>query len=99
MIAPQIRQRPALAGVGREVDTAKQVAHGFYHGVSVPNAAPTPRDPASVGADLYGAAEALFALAGQFCAGVITENALSSADRLLVGTSRLILELRQRGRA
>lgn len=65
-------------------------------GIASPKLAPTPRDPLTIACDLHQAAEHLAEMAEDFAAGAFDRVTLSSADALLVGAGRLILELRQR---
>lgn len=74
-------------------------AQDGYHGVIRPSAPPLPRDAQSIAHDLRSAAECLGDLADNFELGHINEITLAGADRLLVGASRLIVELRMRERA
>lgn len=70
-----------------------------YCGITRPSAPPLPRDAESIARDLRSAAKCLGDLADNFELGHINEITLAGADRLLVGASRLIIELRMRGRA
>ncbi|HKZ10393.1 MAG TPA: hypothetical protein VJL61_06775 [Rhodanobacteraceae bacterium] len=106
MSAPQIRRSPR-GGASFEVDqrielaqqlygTSEAAARAGYCGVAPPPAQPTPRDPAVIASDLRSAAGCLGDLADNFELGHVNEITLSSADRLLIGAGRLIMELRQR---
>lgn len=106
MIAPPERKRPADEA-GRGVDqqiafaqalygTGETAARAGYCGISPPPSLPAPRDPAIIARDLRSAAECLADLADNFELGHLNEATLASADRLLVGAGRLIVELRQR---
>jgi hypothetical protein len=55
-------------------------------GCTPPNLPPQPRDPLTIAQDL----------AEDFASGMFDDCALSSADALLVGCGRLVIELRQR---
>lgn len=105
MNAPQTRQRPA--GTGREVEkqiaglrqlygTSESAARNGYRGVALPPAQPAPRAPAVIAQELYSAAEHLADLAEVVAAELFDTSTLSSADALLIGCGRLIVELRQR---
>lgn len=65
-------------------------------GCHPPNLAPLPRDSLTIARDLYHAAEHLADIAEGFATGACDNATLSSADALLVGAGRLIVELRQR---
>lgn len=94
MSAVQTRQRPAATG--REVDTALQTVRQDYHGTTPETVTPAPCNLLTIAGELYSAADALADMAEGFAAGVLDARGLSAADRLLVGTGRLIVELRQR---
>lgn len=107
MNAPPERKRPADKA-GRGVDqqiafaqalygTSETAARAGYCGISPPPAPPVPREPTAIAGDLRSAAECLGKLADSFELGHVNEARLAAADRLLVGASRLIIELRQRG--
>lgn len=111
MSAPLKRQRPELAGTGREVDHqikfARELygtaganstsARAGYRGTLAPGIAPAPRDAAAIAADLADAATRLRAIAGGIRLAGPTPDALAEADSLLTGCGRLVVELRQRG--
>ncbi|MGH8146478.1 MAG: hypothetical protein ACREPY_09100 [Rhodanobacteraceae bacterium] len=96
MNAVQTRQRPELAGTGREVDTSIQAVREDYHGTTPESIAPTPRYPLTIARKLYSAADRLAGTAEDTAAGALDARGLEAADRLLVGIGRLITELRQR---
>lgn len=107
MNAPPERKRPADEA-GRGVDqqiafaqalygTSETAARAGYCGIAPPPTPPASRDPAVIARDLRSAAECLGKLAESFELGHVNEATLAGADRLLVGASRLIVELRQRG--
>jgi hypothetical protein len=106
MNAPPTRQRPAGTGrdVAQQIELARQLygtsetaARAGYCGITPPAAPPPQRDPALIARDLRSAAECLGNLADSFERGHVNEASLAGADRLLIGASRLIVELRQRG--
>ena len=87
----QTRQRPA--GTGREVANETGLRQG-YHGITTPNIARLPREPAYVARDLRAASEALIDLADDFELEVRPIQ-LATADALANGINRLLAELRQ----
>ena len=110
MSAPQKRQRPELAGTGREVEQQIKlaselygaasadttVARAAYLGITPPRTAPTSRDSFAISTVLLGATARLGAIAGQMSMFGPTWDLLTEADRILTGCSRLVVELRQR---
>ena len=110
MSASRKRQRPELAGTGREVEHQIKFSRELYgnagadststraayRGTFAPAAAPAPRDTAAIATDLADAATRLRAIAGGIRLGGPTPDALAEADSLLTGCGRLIVELRQR---
>lgn len=110
MNAPQKRQRPELAGTGREVEQQIKfaselygatsadttAARAGYRGITPPRTAPTSRDSFAISTDLLGATGRLGAIAGQMSMFGPTWELLAEADRLLTGCGRLVVELRQR---
>lgn len=97
-MSPQMKTAPGTGRRGSD-DISISTARGFYHDTTPPPAAPMPRDPLTIASELYQAAECLADLAEDFAAGEYDARALSSADALLVGCGRLVVELRQRKEA
>lgn len=110
MSAPQKRQRPELAGTGREVDQQIKFASELYgttgadstsaragyRGTFAPGTAPAPRDVAAIATDLLAAATRLGTIAGGMAMTGPTWQVLAEADRVITGCGRLVVELRQR---
>lgn len=108
MDGPLTRQRPAGTGrdVAEQIELARQLygsgesaARAGYRGAIRSPARPSPRDPAAIARDLHAASGHLADLAELIGAEHFDAQTLTSADALLVGTSRLICELRARGSA
>jgi len=110
MSAPPKRQRPELAGTGREVEQQIKLAAELYgttgadstssrdgyRGTFAPAAAPKPRFVADIATDLLAAAARLGTIAGGMVMAGPTWGDLAEADRIVTGCNRLVVELRQR---
>jgi hypothetical protein len=107
MPGPQIRRSPR-GGAGFEVDQqigfaralygdSERSARAGYRGTALPPTPPTPRDAIVIARDLRAASGHLADLAELIGAESFDAQTLTNADALLVGASRLICELRQRG--
>ncbi len=110
MSAPPKRQRPELAGTGREVEQQIKFASELYgsasadstsaragyRGTFAPGPAPAPRNAAAIATDLLAAAARLGKIAGGMVMTGPTWEVLADADRVITGCGRLVVELRQR---
>lgn len=109
MSAPQTQRSPrggASFEVDQQIDFARQLygdpertARAGYRGVVRSPAPRSPRDPVAITRDLRAASGHLADLAELIGAEHFDTQTLTNADALLVGTGRLICELRQRGRS
>ena len=95
-MSAQKRQRPELAGTGREVEQQIKFASELYRGTTPPTTAPAPRNATDVAQELAEAATRLRAIAGAIRLGGRTPDAIADADRVVCGCGRLVIEPRQR---
>lgn len=98
MSAPQKRQRPELAGTGREVEQQIAGLRELYSGTTPPTTAPAPRSVNYIAAELGEAAIRLRAQAGGVMLSGVTAGALTDIDTTLAGCGALLRELRQQVR-